>query len=134
MKAYSIDFRQKIIDAYESDIMLTQQQLADRFRVDKSFIIKLLKQYRETGDIAPKPHGGGHKLKTDPSQLVSLIEIVQENNDATLSEYCHLLEQKEQVTISVSSMCNLLQRLDLRRKKNFARHRKAHGENPTDAC
>jgi transposase len=134
MKAYSIDLRQKIIDAYESDVMLTQQQLADRFSVNKSFIIKLLKQYRETGDIAPKPHGGGHKLKTNPSQLASLIEIVQENNDATLREYCHLLEQKEQVTISVSSMCTLLQRLDLRRKKNFARHRKAHGENPTDAC
>jgi transposase len=119
MKAYSIDLRQKIVDTYESEVMLTQQQLADRFRVDKSFIIKLLKQYRETGDIAPKPHGGGHKLKTDPSQLVSLIEIVQENNDATLSEYCDLLEEKEQVSISISSMCNLLQRLDLRRKKKL---------------
>jgi transposase len=133
MKAYSIDLRQKIIDTYESEVMLTQQQLADRFRVDKSFIIKLLKQYRETGDIAPKPHGGGHKLKTDPSQLVSLIEIVQENNDATLSEYCDLLEEKEQVSISISSMCNLLQRLDLRRKKNSPRSRKTHGENPANA-
>jgi transposase len=122
MKAYSIDLRQKIIDTYESEVMLTQQQLADRFRVDKSFIIKLLKQYRETGDIAPKPHGGGHKLKIGPSQLVSLIEIVQENNDATLAEYCHLLEEKEQVTVSVPTMCNMLQRIDLRRKKNFARH------------
>jgi transposase len=124
MKAYSIDLRQKIIDTYESEVMLTQQQLADRFRVDKSFIIKLLKQYRETGDIAPKPHGGGHKLKTDPSQLVSLIEIVQENNDATLSEYCDLLEEKEQVSISISSMCNLLQRLDLRRKKKLSTQQK----------
>jgi transposase len=133
MKAYSIDLRQKIIDTYESDVMLTQQQLADRFRVDKSFIIKLLKQYRETGNIAPKPHGGGHKLKVDPSQLVSLIDIVQENNDATLSEYRDLLEEKERVTISISSMCNLLQRLDLGRKKNFARRRKAHGENSANA-
>jgi transposase len=134
MKAYSIDLRQKIIDTYESEVMLTQQQLADRFRVDKSFIIKLLKQYRETGNIAPKPHGGGHKLKVDPSQLVSLIDIVQENNDATLSEYRELLQEKEQVTISISSMCNLLQRLDLGRKKNFARRRKTHGENSANAC
>jgi transposase len=127
MEAYSTDLRQKIIDTYESEVMLTQQQLADRFRVNKSFIIKLLKQYRKTGNIAPKPHGGGRKLKTDPAQLVSLIEIVQEHNDATLSEYCNLLEEKEQVTISISSMCTLLQRLDLRRKKNFTRHRKTHG-------
>jgi transposase len=121
MKAYSLDLRQKIIDTYEAEIMLTQQQLADRFRVDKSFIIKLLKQYRETGDIAPKPHGGGHQLKLNPAQLVSLIEIAQENNDATLNEYCHLLEEKEQVTVLPSTMCNLMQRFDLRRKKNFAR-------------
>jgi transposase len=97
--------------------MLTQQELADRFRVDKSFIIKLLKQYRETGDIAPKPHGGGHQLKLNPSQLASLIDIVQENNDATLKEYCDLLEEKEQVTVSIATMCNMMQRLDLRRKK-----------------
>jgi transposase len=122
MKAYSIDLRQRIIDTYKSEVMLTQQQLADRFKVDRSFIIKLLKQYRETGDISPKPHGGGQKLKVGPSQLVSLIEIVQENNDATLGEYCHLLKEKEQVSISVPTMCAMLQRLDLRRKKNFARH------------
>jgi transposase len=120
VKAYSLDLRQKIIDTYEAEVMLTQQQLADRFRVDKSFIIKLLKQYLETGDIAPKPHGGGHQLKLNPAQLVSLVDIVQENNDATLKEYCHLLEQKEQVTVSTSTMCNLMQRLDLRRKKNSA--------------
>ncbi len=121
MKAYSVDLRQKIIDTYKSEVMLTQQQLADRFRVDKSFIIKLLKQYRETGDIAPKPHGGGHQLKLNSSQLVSFIDIVHENNDATLKEYCHLLEEKEQVNVSQSTMCTMLQRLDLRRKKNFAR-------------
>jgi transposase len=119
METYSTDLRQKIIDTYKSEVMLTQQQLADRFRVNKSFIIKLLKQYRETGNIAPKPHGGGRKLKADPAQIASLIEIVQENNDATLSEYCDLLKEKEQVTISIPSMCNLLQRLDLRRKKKL---------------
>jgi transposase len=122
MKAYSVDLRQKIIDTYESDVMITQQQLAERFKVAKSFIIKLLKQYRETGDIAPKPRGGARKLKTTPAQLASLVEIVQENNDATLKEYCDLLEEKEQVTVSVSTMCTLLKRLDLRRKKNSTRH------------
>jgi transposase len=119
MKAYSLDLRQKIIDTFEAEVMLTQQQLADRFRVNKSFIIKLLKQYRETSDIAPKPHGGGHQLKLDAFQLVSLVEIVQENNDATLKEYCNLLEEKEQVTVSTSTMCTLMQRLDLRRKKKL---------------
>jgi transposase len=127
MKAYSLDLRQKIIDTYNVEFMLTQEALADRFRVSKSFITKILKQYRETGDIAPKPHGGGTPLKLNPAQLVSLIEIYEKNNDATLDEFCHLLQEKEQVSVCRSTMCDLMQRLDLRRKKNSSPHRKIHG-------
>jgi transposase len=127
MKAYSLDLRQKIIDTYNAEFMLTQEALAERFRVSKSFITKLLKQYRKTGDIAPKPHGGGTPLKLNPAQLVSLIEIHEKNNDATLDEFCHLLQEKEQVSISRSTMGDLMQRLDLRRKKNSLPHRKIHG-------
>jgi len=41
MKAYSLDFRQKIIDTYVND-EISQRQLAKRFRVTLSFIQKLL--------------------------------------------------------------------------------------------
>lgn len=44
MKAYSIDLRQKIIEVYENE-KISQRQLAKRFRVALSFIIKLIKQY-----------------------------------------------------------------------------------------
>lgn len=47
MKAYSLDFRQKIIDTYLED-EISQRQLAERFKVALSFIEKLLKQYRQT--------------------------------------------------------------------------------------
>ena len=50
MKSYSLDLRQKIVDVYQSE-SISQRQLAQRFGVAKSFVIKLLKQYRETGDI-----------------------------------------------------------------------------------
>ena len=49
MKLYSVDFRQKIIEVYEQENILIRK-LAQRFKVAKSFIQKLLKQYRETGD------------------------------------------------------------------------------------
>lgn len=54
MKAYSLDFRQKIIHVYENE-KSSQRQLAQRFCVALSFIQKLLKQYRETHEIAAKP-------------------------------------------------------------------------------
>jgi len=46
MKAYSTDL-QKIIDVYGKE-QISQRQLAKRFDVALSFIVKLLKQYRET--------------------------------------------------------------------------------------
>jgi transposase len=106
--------------------MITRKALAARFKVSESFIGNLLKQFRETGDISPKPHGGGHPLKLSPEQLVSLVEIVEENNDATLDELSHLLKEKEQVSVPRSSMGDLMQRLDLRRKKNASRSRKTY--------
>lgn len=63
---------------------ISQRQLAKRFCVALSFIERLLKQYRETGEIAPKPHGGGAQLTVTSLQLTRLAEIVEANNDATL--------------------------------------------------
>lgn len=85
MKAYSLDLRQKIIDSYvESEI--SQRQLAKRFRVALSFIEKLLKQYRETGSIAPKVRIQQTPTKLSQEQLNVLSLIVSDHNDATLDE------------------------------------------------
>ena len=54
MKAYSIDLRQKIINVYEAE-EISQPQLATRCNVALSLVVKLLRQYRTTGQIAPKP-------------------------------------------------------------------------------
>ncbi|AKE65973.1 transposase [Microcystis aeruginosa NIES-2549] len=52
MKPYSLDLRQKIIETYEEN-NLSQRELAKRFRVALSFIQKLIKQWRETGNLNP---------------------------------------------------------------------------------
>jgi transposase len=116
MKAYSLDLRQRIIETDRTE-MITRKGLAARFKVSESFVGNLLKIFRETGDVAPKPHGGGHPPTLNPDQLVSLIEIVESNNDATLDELSHFLEEKEQVFVPRSTMGSLMQRLDLNRKK-----------------
>ena len=85
MRAYSIDLRQKIIDVHERE-EISQRQLAQRFNVALSFIVKLLRQYRTTGEISPKPFKGGVKLKLSPENLVVLADLIEHNNDATLEE------------------------------------------------
>lgn len=123
MKAYSLDFRQKIIDAYLEG-KISQRQIAKRFQVALSFVEKLLKQYRERGSIAPKVRIQQTPTKLSLEQLNVLSSIVSENNDATLDELRMLLEQKTGVLIGRSTLDRMLHLLDLKLKKNTAPHRK----------
>ena len=84
----------------------------------KSFVIKLLKQNRETGNIEPLPHGGGAKLKVNPQQLEILAQLVEEKNDATLEELCQMFQAKTKVIVSRATMRRMSQRLNLTVKKN----------------
>ena len=93
MKPYSLDFRQKIVQIYEEE-KLSMRKIAARFGVAKSFVQKILKQYKETGDLAPKPQGGNTDPKLGSQEIVILIELIENNNDATLQELCDLLEEK----------------------------------------
>jgi transposase len=117
MKAYSLDLRQKIIDVYEQE-KISQRQLARRFNVALSFIVKLLRQYRITGNLLPKPFNGGVKLKLDSENLVALAELIENHNDATLDELCQMLKECRGVSISRATMGRMTQRLQLTVKKN----------------
>ena len=118
MKPYSVDFRQKIIEIHERE-NLSIRKLAQRFGVAKSFIQKLLKQYRETGSLHPRPQGGPPPSKLQEEQLLILIEIIESNNDATLEELCELLSQKIGIKISRATMGRISQALNYSLKKNI---------------
>jgi len=85
MKAYSLDLRQKIIEAYPKNQEWSIRQLAQRIKVAKSFVQKLLKRYREEGTIAPKAQGGGFAAKL-AEHLHVVEQWVEQENDATLAE------------------------------------------------
>jgi transposase len=121
MKAYSLDLRKKFVEIYATED-ISQRELARRFHVSLSFIEKLLKQWRETGDLAPKPHGGGHPPKLNADQRVLVQALVESNNDATLDELCQAIQQQTQVVVSRATMGRLVQQLNLtRKKKRFMR-------------
>ena len=61
-------------------------QLAARFRVSLSCIRDLLTRYHATGDVAPKPHGGGYPAKLGAVGRDALQALVQASPDATLQE------------------------------------------------
>lgn len=124
MQPYSIDFRKKIIEVREQE-KISIRELAKRFRVAKSFIQKILKQARETGDIRPKRQGGSPPALLNSEQLVTLIEIIEANQDATLEELVKLLEQKIAVKVSRATMGRISQKLNYTlKKKRFMQQKK----------
>ena len=118
MKAYSLDLRQKIVEAY-SNQEGSLREIAKRFKVSLSFVQRLLKRYREAGRLEPSRGGRGFAAKL--ANYESLVEeLVLKNNDATLKELKETIYQKTQVNVSYSSLCRFLLKLELRRKKNFS--------------
>jgi transposase len=119
MKAYSTDLRERVIadcDARDG----TREQIAARFSVSIAWIRKLVRQRRETGSIAPKPHGGGRAPAFDDEAARRLREAVRADNDATLAELAHAAG----VSCCASAVYRALARLGVTRKKS-------HGGRPS---
>ncbi len=91
--------------------------MAQRFRVSFSFVKRLLKRYKDTGKIEPKPHGGGQQSKLKAEQLETLRQLVEEDNDAILEELCELFYQKTRLRVSRATMGRSVEKLNLTRKK-----------------
>ena len=118
MRAYSLDLRTRVVKAIDKQ-RGTQKEIAQLFGVGCTFIKKLLRQRRETGSLAPKPHGGGHVAKLDSAQgEVVRRYILKKRNDASLEEVQAYVASQVGVEVSQATVSRVLQRLDLPRKKN----------------
>ena len=109
---YSKDLRTRIINAidqHEGSV----RQIACRFQVSTSFIVRLLRRRRETGAIEPKPHGGGQPPALDPGKLEELRELVRQQPDVTLEE----LRQRLGLDCSLAAICRTLKKVGITRKK-----------------
>ncbi|MCA2812966.1 MAG: transposase [Microcystis sp. M090S1] len=118
MKSYPVEFRQKILDCYYNE-PISQRQLAKRFCVTLSFVQKLLKQYRETGDLRPKTYRCGRHLKLTPEQMIVLGTLIEENNDATLAQLSKLFLERTGIVLSVATVARIAERLRITRKKTL---------------
>jgi transposase len=92
MKPYSLDLRTKTIRAYDEDFG-SQQRLASRFGVSRSFVEKLLQQRRSTGTMGPRPHAGGRKPACDAATVAVVRQGLRERAEAPLEELRDRLRQ-----------------------------------------
>ncbi len=116
MRPYSNDLRKKIVDAYTNG-KGSMRALAARFSVSSDFVWRLIKRYRQTGRVDPKPHGGGQPRKLSRSDEQILKQLVEAHADATLSELNQLLKAKTGVEVSDATIGLSLRRGGITRKK-----------------
>jgi len=119
MKAYPQELRLRIVEAVDQQTQ-TIAEVAEIFDVTERYVYKLRKLLRDTGDLAPRPHGGGAPAKLDAAKLRTLAALVAESPDATLAELRELVRRRSRVRVSLNTVWRALQSLDLTLKKSPA--------------
>ena len=119
MQPYSLDLRQRIIDAYnagEGSI----RELAERFMVSFRTVERYLALHRSTGSVAARPHAGGVPPRIDAQGLQILRSLVEEKNDRTVAELVEEFDQRTGIRVSRSSITRALKQLRITRKKKLS--------------
>jgi len=116
MRPYSTDLRERVADAVDHKEG-SLRQIARRFRVSTSFVVRLLQRRRDAGTIEPKPHGGGPAPVLGPDDHRRLAALIEEHPDATLEQ----LKQRGGFTCSPKTLWHALRQQGLTRKKKTLR-------------
>src|SRR3954447_12086790 len=114
MGPYSMDLRRRVAEAVDNQEG-SLRQLARRFCVSVTFITRLLGRRRQTGSLAPRPHGGGHRPTLDEAGQQRLRQRLQEQPDATLEELAQRLD------CGRMAVWRTLRKLKITRKKKVRR-------------
>ena len=113
MEAYSMDLRERVIEAYDAGHG-SSRELAEVFDVSGAWIRKLLWLRRETGTVAAKVYRPGPRPRLSERQLARLAGLVREHPDATLAE----LRRRLRVNCSLVTIHRALVKLGMSYKKS----------------
>ncbi len=113
--ALSGDLRERIARAVLD--VCSIRQAAERFVVSPSAAIKLMQRVRQTGSTAPAKIGGYRRPLLEP-YADALREMTSEKKGITLREIQATLAEKGIVVKALSTIAEMLHRLDLSHKKS----------------
>ena len=113
---YPVALRERAVRAYE-DSTDTYQVVAQRFAISVTTLLQWVQRARATGEIAPRPKGGGWR---SPVDLPTLHRLVAERPDRTTDELTRAYNRAVAAAQRVhrSSVLRALQRTGYVFKKN----------------
>lgn len=112
-KAYSYDFRCKVIEAIELDGR-KKQEVAELFNISRNTINLWLKRKAETGDLHEQPRNPRNP-STKLTDLDEFREFVRANGDKTQSQMADLWKDD----ISARTISRGLKKIGFTRKKRL---------------
>lgn len=115
MRGYSEDLRSRVVVAVQSG--LPREDVVWRYAVSLATIKRWLKQWRETGDLAPKRSPGRPGVKIGPL-VAALPERLAEHGDTRLDDQCAWWREQAGVEVSTATMSRAITRLGWTRKKS----------------
>ena len=113
MKPTPVALRKRIVAARTQDGQ-SMGEIAERFRIPKGTVQRILERYRDSGSVEPKPQNPGRKSAFSEEDLRRLKKDILANQDATLAE----LRARSRVNVSIVSFHNVIKKLGFARKKN----------------
>jgi transposase len=114
-KAYSLDLRERVARFVACG--RSCHAAAAHFSVSVSFVVRLMKAFRTTGTLAPRPSGGRRHAKLAPHRAF-LIARIEEKADVTMPELAAELAAATGTRADPASLSRFLIRNRYRFKKN----------------
>jgi transposase len=114
-KPLSIDLRERVVAYVEAGN--SRRAAAARFQVSASFVVNLMKLYRQTGSVEPHAQGGRRHAKL-AAQRDFILAQVAARPDITMPELAAELRQATGTKAAPASLSRWLIRNGYRFKKN----------------
>lgn len=92
-------------------------ETARRFEVSPSFVINLMRLYRGTGSVEPRPRGGYRHSKLNEHRAF-ILKQVDRQSDITMPELAAVLAQAKGVEVDPSTLSRFLIASGFSFKKN----------------
>ena len=112
--SYSLDFRRAV--AAHVDKGSSCSGAAEVFGTSRSFVINLMRRYRETGDLGPRPRGGARHAKL-VDHRDAIIGWIEAQPSLTLQQMADRLMGTHGVTASTSGLSDMLRKAGYTYKK-----------------
>ena len=114
MGTISLELRRRAVEAYRSGLTKTYEATAEMFGIGRASVDRLLRRYRETGDVAAKPRGGNNPILVDDAWLLAHANA---HPDARLVDRVAAWAEHSGRVVTIATMSNAMRRIGWTHKK-----------------